>query len=115
MYSYLLHVSWYIIKVKIYIIILYEATYIYGEHYVINIYTMVILLDCICFSQFFSSLGASETYTCPKCGRTYDKRPSFAKHYKFCGVDFECEFCGKKYSRSDSVKKHQRLAHSLNT
>lgn len=67
------------------------------------------------FSQFFSSLGASETYTCPRCGRTYDKRPSFAKHYKFCGVDFECEYCGKKYSRTDSVKKHQRLAHSVNT
>lgn len=65
------------------------------------------------FSRFFSSLGVSETFTCPKCGRTYDKRPSFAKHYKFCGVDFECEYCGKKYSRSDSVKKHQRMAHSL--
>lgn len=64
--------------------------------------------------RFFSSLGVSEIYTCPKCGRTYDKRPSFAKHYKFCGVDFECEHCGKKYSRSDSVKKHQRMAHFLN-
>lgn len=67
------------------------------------------------FTFFVSSLGNSDAYTCPKCGRTYDKRPSFAKHFKFCGVDFECEYCGKRYSRSDSVKKHQRLAHSLNS
>ncbi|XP_050061478.1 gastrula zinc finger protein XlCGF67.1-like [Aphis gossypii] len=53
----------------------------------------VALKKCFNVVSVINDLGVSETFTCPKCGRTYDKRPSFAKHYKFCGVDFECEYC----------------------
>ncbi|CAG0882470.1 unnamed protein product [Cyprideis torosa] len=57
-----------------------------------------------------------ENLTCPRCGRSYSRKPNLAHHMRYkCGVQpqFKCNLCGREYRNKSSLVVHTVSAHRL--
>ncbi|XP_077272169.1 stromal interaction molecule 1-like [Temnothorax americanus] len=60
------------------------------------------------------ALETLQTFTCPKCLKTYRHKSNFYRHRRHVheSKSFQCQYCGKIYKRHDYLKVHLRREHT---
>nr|XP_033333668.1 transcription factor che-1-like [Megalopta genalis] len=58
----------------------------------------------------------TETFTCHRCGRSYQMRHNLVKHLRFeCGghKHFACSLCPARYTQNGKLRQHMLNAHNI--
>lgn len=68
------------------------------------------------FSNATSMRQKADSFSCERCGKTYTRSDSRARHVKFeCGVEpqFECPVCHKKTRHKHNLLMHMKRHKSV--
>lgn len=62
------------------------------------------------------SIGQSQRYKCPRCGKDYSQRKNMRRHYRLeCGQEpkYPCPVCSLRFKRHNQMSGHMLTRHGI--